>query len=54
MNKYIICHIDKWENDIKLFWNKYVQKNALWTEERSKCSWFIVGHYSKIQKQLFL
>ena len=26
-NKYIKCHIAKWADVIKLFWNKYVQKN---------------------------
>ena len=54
LNKHIKCHIVKWANDIKLFWNNYLRKNALLTEERSKCSWCIVDNYSKIQKQSFL
>ena len=60
VNKHMKCHIVKLANDIKLFWIKYVlwikyvQKNELWTEERSKCSWSIVDNYSKIQKQSFL
>ena len=29
------------------------EKNALWTEERSKCSWCVVDNYSKIQKNSF-
>ena len=53
-NKYIKCHIVKWANLIKLFWNKYVWKNSLRIEERSKCSWYIIENYSKNQKQSFL
>ena len=34
-NKHIKCHIVKWANVINLFWNKYVWKNAFWTEELS-------------------
>ena len=48
MNKHIKCNIVKWANVIKLLWNKYVQKYTLWTEERSKCSWYIIENYSKI------
>ena len=50
INRHIKCHIVKWANDVKLFWIKYVQKNELWTEERSKCAWCIVDNYSKIQE----
>ena len=60
INNRIKCHIVKSANYIELFWMKYVfwikyvRKNALWTEERSKHSWCIVDNYSKIRKQLFL
>ena len=60
INKHMKCHNVKSANDIKLFWIKYVlwikyvRKNELWTEERSKCYWCIVDNCSKIQKQLFL
>ena len=54
INKHIKCHIVKWANDIKIFWNKYVRKNAFRTEERSKCSWYIIDNYYKIKKQSFL
>ena len=42
MNKHIKCHIVKLANVIKLFWNKYVWKDALWTEKGLKCSRYII------------
>ena len=53
-NKHIKGEIVKWANIIKLFWNKYAQKNEFWTEERTKWSWYMIENYSKNQKQSFL
>ena len=43
-----------WRKWILLNYKNDVLKNALWTEERSKCSWYIIENYSKNQKQSFL
>ena len=53
MNKHMKCHIVKRANFIKLFWNKYVQKNALRTEELSKCSWYIIETILKFRNNRF-
>ena len=53
-NKHIKCHIFKWANVVKLFWNKYAQKKAFLNEERTKCSWYFIENYFKNQKQSFL
>ena len=53
-NKHIKCHIIKWGNVIKLFWNNYVQKNAFRNEEHTECAWYIIEKKSKNQKQSFL
>ena len=53
-NKHIKCHIIKWADVIKLLWNKYIQKNASGTEERTGCDWYVIENNSKNHKQSFL
>ena len=53
-NTNIKYFIMKWAVVIKLFLNKYVQKNTFLTEERTECAWCIIENNSKNQKQSFL
>ena len=53
-NKNIKFRIIKCANNIKLFLNNYVQKNKFWTEERTKCAWYIIENNSKNMKQSFI